>query len=119
MTESRINEILNLVGLDFEKLDNDYLISRDLLLCDDKYKSIKSKIPELRKYFSSSFLTSLQITAEEKQKWPLINLVRQLLKVHKYNMKPIRKSAGYTVDGKKKFARYFLIQNMSAIDNPN
>ena len=110
MTESTINEILNLVGLDFEKLDNSYLISRDLLLCNEKYDSIKSKIPELNKYFSSSFLTSLQITAEKKQKWPLINLVRQLLKVHKYDMKPIRKSAGYTADGKKKFIRYFLIQ---------
>jgi hypothetical protein len=35
--------------------------------------------------------------------------VRQILHVYGYNMKPIRKSDGYTADGVKKFKRFFLI----------
>ena len=31
-----------------------------------------------------------------------------------YEMKPIRKSDGYTKDGKKKYIRFFLIQKVSS-----
>lgn len=50
---------------------------------------------------------------KKKQRWPLLNLVRQLLKVNMYEMKPIRKSDGYTKDGKKKYVRFFLIQKIN------
>ena len=56
----------------------------------------------LKKKFSSSSLTSLQKSAELEQKWPLLNLVRQVLKSCNYLMKPIRQSAGYDKEGKKK-----------------
>ena len=62
--------------------------------------------------FSSSFLTSLHKDAEKKQKWPLLNLVRQILKVNDYRMKPIRKSDGKTKLGKKKYIRFFLIEKL-------
>ena len=44
---------------------------------------------------------------KKKQKWPLLNLVRQILKVNNYRMKPIRKSDGKTKLGKKKYIRFF------------
>ncbi len=118
MSTPVINNILSSVGIDFEKLSSDddcdsLLIARTTLLNGEKYEIIKEKIPDLKKFFSSSFLTSLQINAEKKQKWPLINLIRQILKAHKYDMKPIRKSNGYTKDGKKKYVRYFLIQKQT------
>lgn len=117
MSINVINEIFLTVGIDFEKLNDkdkqeSLIVSRDFLLSEEKYKLIQEKIPDLKKYFSSSFLTSLQIDAEKKQKWPLINLIRQILKAHNYEMKPIRKSNGYTKDGKKKYIRYYLIQKI-------
>ena len=62
--------------------------------------------------FSSSTLTCLHRDAEKKQKWPLLNLVRQILKVKYYRMKPYRKSAGKDASGKKKYVRYFLIEKL-------
>ena len=109
-------EILTIVGIDFEKLNDDsdqLIIYRDTLIDPDKYKVAREKVGELKKFFSSSFLTSLQENAQKKQKWPLLNLVRQLLKVNMYEMKPIRKSDGYTKDGKKKYIRFFLIQKVN------
>ena len=110
-------EILTIVGIDFEKL-NDHsdqlIIYRDTLINPEKYKVAREKVGELKKFFSSSFLTSLQENAQKKQKWPLLNLVRQLLKVNMYEMKPIRKSDGYTKDGKKKYIRFFLIQKINS-----
>jgi hypothetical protein len=72
-------------------------------LSDKIYKSIETNIVELRKTLSSSSLTSLQKGADKTQKWPLLNLVRQILNVYGYKMIPIRKSDGYTPDGIKKF----------------
>ena len=109
-------QILNIVSIDFQKLNNDsdqLIIYRDTLIDPEKYKVAREKIGELKKFFSSSFLTSLQENAQKKQKWPLLNLVRQLLKVNMYEMKPIRKSDGYTKDGKKKYIRFFLIQKVN------
>lgn len=109
-----IKEILTCVGIQFELLENDseLLIQREILINNEKYIEVKDKIQDLKKFFSSSFLTSLQKDASENQKWPLLNLVRQLLKASLYNMKPIRKANGYTKEGRKLYKRFFLISKL-------
>ena len=42
---------------------------------------------KMKKMYSSGALTALQKSAEAKQKWPLLNLVRQILKSNNYNYK--------------------------------
>ena len=104
-------KILKECGLIFENDEeiNEMLIEREMLINPLKYDTMKNEVEELRGYLSSSLLTSLQKDAHKTQKWPLLNLVRQILHVYGYNMKPIRKSDGYTTDGVKKFKRFFLI----------
>jgi len=86
---------------------DEILILRDMLINNEIYVSLKNDIIELKKTLSSSSLTSLQKGADKNQKWPLLNLVRQILNVYGYKMIPIRKCDGYTLDGIKKFKRYF------------
>jgi hypothetical protein len=107
-------QILLLTGIDFEILNNGdgLLIPREQLLDDKIYDDIQKMVPELKKTFSSSFMTSLQKNAVNSQKWPLLNLVRQILGVYKYHMRPIRKSDGYTKDGVKKYKRFFIIEKL-------
>ena len=88
-----IEEEQNLEGL---------MIPRDILLDISIYDNVKEDIQLLKQKFSSSSLTALQKGAEVEQKWPLLNLVRQILKSCNYNMKPIRQSNGYDAEGKKK-----------------
>jgi hypothetical protein len=110
MNENTKKILIN-VGIIFNEeseLDN-YLLSREQLLNNSKYEEIKILIPELKKYYSASFMTSLQKDAEINQRWPLINLIRQLLNALGYKMIPIRKSDGYTIDGVKKYKRFFQI----------
>ncbi len=97
-----------------QELDG-FFIPRSLLLSPIVYEKVKPLINELKKKFSSSSLTALQKDAAKEQKWPLLNLVRQILKACDYQMKPIRKSAGYTLAGKKKYERYFLISKLKPI----
>ena len=88
-------------------------ITRETFLDIDKYKVAKESVPELKKLFSSSYLTCLQDSACDKQKWPLLNLVRQVLLSSGYNLKPKRLSDGYTKDGIKKYKRIFIIEKLN------
>ena len=104
--------IFKIIGIEFNEIDdlNGLTIWREQLLSDTKYDKIKKLLPELKKIYSSSFMTSLQKNADKSQKWPLLNLVRQILNVYDYKMEPIRKSDGYTLEGVKKYKRFFLIK---------
>ena len=109
--DEKFKLVLELVGLDYNELKNlgKIIIPRENLLSDTKYEEIKKLIPDIKKSFSSSFMTCLQKNAEKSQKWPLLNLIRQILSLYGYNMNPIRKADGYTLDGVKKYKRFFII----------
>ena len=96
---------------EFDDLDG-FLIPREIFLDKDIYNSVKEDISILKQVFTSSALTSLQSNAEENQKWPLLNLVRQILRSCHFIMTPKRVSAGYTKDGKKIYKRMFIIEKM-------
>ena len=100
----QMNELTDLDGM---------LIPREILLDPEKYKTVKEDISILKNIFNSSALTSLQSTAESNQKWPLLNLVRQILKSCHFKMTPKRVSAGYTKDGKKLYRRMFIVERLT------
>lgn len=110
--EEVIISFFNELGIPVTKLNEieGTLITREMLLNNDKYNSVKIHIPKLKKIFSSTFLTSLQKTAEKNQKWPLLNLTRQILTQLGYNMIPHRKSDGKDATGKKKYKRFFIVE---------
>jgi hypothetical protein len=116
--------VLKIIGFEFDELKDveGSIIPREVLLSDNKYDEVKKLIPELKKNYSSSFMTSLQKNADKSQKFPLINIVRQILNVYDYKMEPIRKSDGYTLEGVKKYKRYFQIKkkhNTNEFNNDN
>jgi hypothetical protein len=113
-----IKDFLNKCSIvfdEFSQLDG-MLIPRDLLLSNEKYESVREDIEKMKKLYSSGSLTALQKNAEASQKWPLLNLVRQILKSNNFKMDPIRKSNGYTKEGKKKYLRFFAIKQIKEKD---
>ena len=96
----------------FHDLDG-MLVPREIFLDKLVYDSVKEDISILKQLFTSSALTSLQSNAEDNQKWPLLNLVRQILRSCHYKMTPKRVSAGYTKEGKKIYKRMFIIEKLS------
>jgi len=110
--------ILNQCNIIFDTLDDLHgiFIPRELLISDIKYQEIKKLIPSLKKIMSSTLMTGLHKNAASSQKWPLLNLVRQILHIYKFHMIPIRKSDGYTLDGVKKYKRFFQIERSENID---
>ena len=93
------------------------IVAREVMLDIENYKLVKPDILILKKFFNSSSFTSLQSTAEETQKWPLLNLVRQTLKAINFKMTPKRMSDGYSKDGKKLYKRVFIIERYTKPDS--
>ncbi len=110
--DTLVIEIFNLIGIKCSAITDlkGQLIPREVFLNTNKYEEIQTKLSELKKFLSSSSLTSLQNTAGLMQKWPVLNLTRQLMKTYHYTMEPVRKSDGYDEDGKKKYRRYFMVR---------
>jgi len=107
------------IPIDAENQLEGQLLPRDILLSSEIYEKVKPYIGDvLKKKFSSSRLTALHKDAEKEQKWPLLNLVRQILRICNYQMKPKRRAAGYYKDGKKKYIRYFLINKYKPVEKP-
>tara|TARA_Y100000589_G_C27124721_1_gene618017 strand:+ start:230 stop:574 length:345 start_codon:yes stop_codon:yes gene_type:complete len=96
-----------------EDFINGMVIPREILLNNSKFDELEKEIIDLKKKFSSSKLTALQKTAKENQKWPLLNLIRQILKASNIKMTPKRVCDGYDKTGKKKFKRFFVLENMN------
>ena len=107
MANVNINEINNINDL------NGIVIYRETLLNDLIYEEVKKYIPELKKTLKTSCFTSTHKNANTKQNWPLINLVRQLLKVYNFKLEPKRIADGYNKEGIKKYKRIFKIINFN------
>ena len=110
-----IKNFLSQCGIEFENFQDldGMIIPREILLSENTYLKIKPMILELKKIFSSSFHTSMQMIACKKQRWPLINLVRQVLRSCEYSLAPKRICDGYGKDGQKKFRRIFIINKLN------
>jgi hypothetical protein len=91
------------------ELQEGVMIPRDMLLDPEKYEKLKPHILILKKIFSSKTMTSMHSGAERIQKWPCLNLVRQVLKRMGYDIRPERRCAGRDESGKKLFDRFFVL----------
>ena len=114
-TTKTVIEFLNKATIKCSSLNelNGMQLPRDFFINKNLYKELKeSQIPELKLMLSSSYLTALQTPAEKNQRWPLLNLIRQVLRSCNYKLTPKRLANGYTIDGKKKYKRLFIIEKM-------
>jgi hypothetical protein len=110
---------INIIDKSETTLENIF-IKRSVLIDNiENYQDLSENIVKLESIFSTSSIESLHESASNRQRWPFLNFTRQLLKTNGYTMKPIRKSAGYTASGKKKYDRYFLINKKETSKSNN
>ena len=98
-----------------EALENITLNHKELQstqLINEFYKLI----PELRKIYDSHYLTCLHKNSLEKQKFPVINMLRQILKSNNYKLKPKIVIHGYNPITKAKIIeRFFTISKINTV----
>jgi len=117
-----IRFICKALHIEPDELKDGLIIERDMLVSKEKYEALKPHIVELKKIFSSKCMTSMHACAEINQRWPCLNLVRQVLKRMGYDIEPERRCAGHDQHGKKIFERFFKLhkrENTIQIDDVN
>ena len=111
--------ICNALHIEPNELKDGLIIERDMLISKEKYEKLKPHIVDLKKIFSSKCMTSMHSCAEYNQRWPCLNLVRQVLKRMGYDIVPERRCAGRDEDGKKIFERFFKLHKRENIETIN
>lgn len=116
--EEETKKFFNSIGIRYDKYDelDGYLVDRDTLINKD-YDKYELNIEKLNEYYKNDSITSLKKNAKESQRWPILNLTRQILKVKGFHMKPIRKANGYSKSGKKLYKRSFKLEKIDIIKN--
>jgi len=116
-----IKEMLTVLQIKFELIDelDGVIIERDLLLVEEVSKHLLSFQDKIKNSgYKTGTLTSLHKNNNDKQKWPEVNILRQLLKCNGIKLKPFIKSNGYDKKtGKKNVIRYYRFEKI--IDDPN
>jgi len=102
---SLLEEFKKILKLD--TLDNNE-VSFDELQDQEIVKRLFSFAPRLKKCYPSDKLTSLHYNATSKQKFPGVNILRQILRVQGYKMFPVVRCMGYN-QKKKMIKRSYLI----------
>mgnify|MGYP006156797467 FL=1 len=87
-------------------------LDRNSLLHDPFYSYAINYKTNLKKIYNSTYYNCLHSNSELKQKFPSINLIRQVLKSNQLRLYPYYKSLGYDDNKKKIVRRYFIIQSL-------
>lgn len=107
-----IKKIFEILNMDVKSESDLFsvLVQRDLLLRVDIEQKLAELINSLKGKYKSSKLNCLHENRDDKQKFPGINLVRQILRCNGYHLKPVIYSRGYCKhSGKKIVDRNFKV----------
>jgi len=85
-------------------------LSQDTLKDRNLIEELYRKAPNLKSFYNSSKLTCLHKNSLEKQKFPAVNMYRQLLKCNNFKMEPYVISKGYNkYSGTKIVERFYRL----------
>jgi hypothetical protein len=94
------------------------ILRQDTLKSNTLITDLNNKVPNLKSYYNSSKLTCLHKNSLDKQKFPAVNMFRQILKCNSFKMEPYVISKGYDkFSGKKLVERYYRIRDIFSLDN--
>ena len=106
-------QIFKILSFHVDKIEDltNLTFPRETLLQKDNQNKLMDLIPQLKLVYNSSYLNCLHDNSIFKQKFPGVNLVRQVLKCNHLSLTPKIISNGYEKStGKKKVSRIFKIE---------
>ena len=93
------------------------ILKQDTLKSKTLISDLNEKVPNLKSYYNSSKLTCLHKNSLDKQKFPAVNMFRQILKCNSFKMEPYVISKGYDkFSGKKLVERYYRIRDLISLE---
>ena len=114
--EGIIIDIFQEMGETIDKLDDleGIIFQREQFHSSHLYPKLQALIPKVKRFLTSSSLTSLQGNAEKKQKNAALNFYRQILRTRGYRLKPFVVSQGYDkTNGRKITKRFYRVEKIT------
>jgi len=85
-------------------------LRQDTLKSKTLIEELYRRVPNLKNFYNSSKLTCLHKNSLDKQKFPAVNMFRQILKCNNIKMEPYVISKGYNkYSGKKIVERFYRL----------
>ena len=107
-----MQQVLKPLNITFQQLEDLYyqIIPREILLHDKTIQYMLNLRTRLKAEYHSDMLTCLHANSLEKQRFPAVCMLRQLLKTNNMLLRPKVESCGYDrSSGKKITKRYYVI----------
>ena len=87
------------------------IIDQEELKDSEIIVKFRNLIPKFKKYYNSNMLNCLHQNSGDKQKFPAVNMLRQILKCNNLKLTPFVVSNGYDrTNGRKKVIRKYKIE---------
>jgi hypothetical protein len=112
-----ILKLISLLNINCNSIDEliDKSIEQDILRGSNIIEKYYEMIPELKKHYNSEMLNCLHKNSLKKQKFPAVNMLRQVLKCNNYKLRPFVVSNGYDKSsGKKITQRFYVIEKLKS-----
>lgn len=111
-------KLLKIINIDIKDKNAllNYTFERDMLLDQKVIDKYYDMIKSLKKNYTSDILTCLHMNSTVKQRFPGINMLRQILKCNDLKLKPKVVSMGYVADVKI-VKRFFIIVPIVPIES--
>ena len=106
-----IKELFKIIDKNLENKEiSEIIIEQEQLKQREIILKFRELIPKLKKYYNSEMLNCLHKNSLSKQKFPAVNMLRQILKCNNYKLKPFIVCNGYDKsNGKKIIVRKYSI----------
>lgn len=110
-----LKELLNIVNVDFTNVEDllNVNIEREILVDKKAIAKMHEMIPKLKNEYHSDMFSCLHDNSLQKQRFPGVCMVRQMLKANDLALRPRVVSAGYEKKtGKKIMKRSYIIKRL-------
>lgn len=111
-----MRKVLRRINVHFKEVSELHyqIIPRDVLLDKKVLDSLLTMKDALKTHYHSDMLSCLHSNSEQKQRFPAVCMVRQLLRANGMCMRPKLESMGYDrKTGKKRVKRYYVIMPLA------
>ncbi|MHB1952379.1 MAG: hypothetical protein ACYCOU_01405 [Sulfobacillus sp.] len=107
--EIAVLEILGILGFDSLDTAMNSRIPIQVLKDPDVISRLNELVPDLKRIYSSDKLTCLHTNNVNKQKFPGVNMLRQILRISGFELQSTPVYQGYDNEGKKMYVRQYYI----------
>lgn len=114
----KIKRIFSILNYTVENEDDllNLNIDSNILKNQSLIQELYNCIPDFKKKYKSNALTCLHKNSLDKQKFPAVNFIRQILKCNNYKLEGYYVSLGYNKqNGKKILKRFYKITKLDNV----